>query len=232
MKAKKSAKPFFVAKNKYHQETKKVFNLLVENFSESFFVGGSVRNYIWGAPITDFDIATTATPTQVAKILKVAGLKLDLSATQFGTVLVKVGTKDIQITTLRTDQYSKTRFPKIKFTKSIALDVKRRDFTINSLYFNAKTLQLYDPLKSVKDLNKKVLRSVGNPRTKFQQDPLRIIRGWRFAKTYQLTIEPKTLLAMNELEHLTTQLTKTKIKKEINFATSQNVKKFLTKKFL
>ncbi len=229
---KKTSKPFFVAKNRYHQQTKKVFNLLVENFSKSFFVGGSVRNYIWGKPIADFDIVTTATPTQVAKVLNLAGLKLDLSASQFGVVVVKVGTKDIQITTLRTDQYSDSRFPKIKFTQSIALDVKRRDFTINSLYFNAKTLQLFDPLNSKDDLNKKVLRSIGDPKTKFQQDPLRIIRGWRFAKTYQLKIEPQTLLAMNELEQLTKQLTKAKIKKEINFATSQNVKKFLTKKFV
>lgn len=228
---KKSTSSFFVAKNKYHHETKKIFNLLVENFPKSFFVGGSVRNYLWGKPVTDFDIATTAKPNEIAKVLQLAGYKFDLSAQKFGVVIVTVGSKDIQITTLRTDQYADDRFPKIKFTQSIAQDAKRRDFTINSLYFNAKTLELLDPLKVMPEIKNRILKSIGDPKLKFKQDPLRIIRAWRFAKTYRLTIEPKTLVALNELQHLTTQLTKTKIKKEINFSASQNVKKFLTKKF-
>lgn len=225
-------KSFFTPKNNYQRKVIALYDLLVENFSQTFFVGGSVRNLIWQTTVTDFDIATAATPKQIIKLLATAGYQVDVSAVRLGVLSVIIDHKPVQLATFRTEVYSGSRFPKIRFSKSMLRDAKRRDFTINTLYFNPKNKKISDPLNSFKDVTDKLLRSVGNPRTKFKEDPLRIVRAWRFAKTYRLAIEPATYEAMVELHQLVNRLSETRIKQEINLCASQNVKKFLLKKFV
>lgn len=232
MKQKKLSKNFFVPKNNYEQVSLNVYNLLVDNFSETYFVGGMVRNLLLDKKITDIDIATVATPQQVIKLLDTGGWDYDQSAQSFGVITVGAGKLKVEITTLREEAYNNSRYPKVTFTKSLKLDSERRDFSINSLYFNAKKHVITDFQNGLQDLRKKQLNSVGDANKKFQEDPLRIVRAIRFQKQYQLQFGNETELAIANNFHLVKSLSKNKILDEIQKVKSQAIKNFLTKKFL
>lgn len=232
MKQIKVPKSFFQPKNSYEQFAMQVYSLLVENFSQTFFVGGMVRNLFWKKKIADIDIATAAKPDQVIKLLLRYDYTLDTSAKKFGVVKLQRPSGTIEITTLRKEAYSSSRYPIVSWANSIKVDSKRRDFTLNSLYFNAKTNIVYDPQNSFKDLKLKQLRVIGNAEKRFQEDPLRLIRASRFIKQYNLKVEPKTKLALQKNFALVKTLTRSRIETEIQKCSTQSLKNFLTKKFV
>ncbi len=232
MKSIKVSKNFFVPKNNHERFAQQVYNLLVENFSDTFFVGGMVRNLFWRKKITDIDIATKATPRQVVRLLKQHGFETNETAKQFGVITVSYNKRPIEIATFRKDTYSRDRYPKVTFTKSVNVDSQRRDFTINSLYFHAKKSFILDPQQGAGDIKHYQLRSIGNPIIKFREDPLRIIRAYRFQKQYQLQFDLETKTALEESLVLVNKLSKARLKFEIDKCASQNIKNFLIKKFL
>jgi tRNA nucleotidyltransferase/poly(A) polymerase len=232
MKQLKVKNNFFVPKSQYERFALEVYNLLVENFYDTFFVGGMVRNLFWQNKVADIDIATIAEPNQVAKLLQKHGHQLNLSGRKFGVINVMTGKKGVQITTMRTERYSNSRYPEVVFTKSLQLDAVRRDFTVNSLYFQHKKGIILDPCEGLADIASKTLRTVGEPEIRFHEDPLRIVRAWRFQHEFGLHFDNETKIALHQLQHLTSKLTKTKVQSEINKSVSQNVKTFLQNKFV
>jgi tRNA nucleotidyltransferase (CCA-adding enzyme) len=230
MKIKKVSKTFFVPKNNYEQFGLQVYNLLVENFSKTFFVGGMVRDLLLDKKISDIDIVTTATPEKVEKLLTNNKFQINPDGKNFGVIKVVSKLGDIEITTMRSEQYSGSRYPKVKFINNLAQDSKRRDFTVNSLYFQAKLNVIENPQNGLADISKKSLKLIGSPELRLQEDPLRIIRAYRFSKELNFAIEEKTLQALENNFNLIKKLSTKKIESEINKSKNISTKKYLQQK--
>ncbi len=207
----------------------KIYFLLVDNFASTFLVGGVVRNAILNVKSHDIDIATSATPEEITAVLKENKIKAILDNKNFGVVHVKYHKHIISITTFRKETYNKNRFPKIELIKNISLDAKRRDFTVNSLYLSPKNNLILDHVSGFKDCKKNILRFNGNPTTKIKEDPLRIVRGLRFALNYKLKIEEKSFGAMQKNFALIYTLSKNKKEQELKKVSNESEKKFLKK---
>ena len=160
-----------------------------------YLVGGTVRDYLLDKELTDMDLVTDATPSEVESILPNA----DYTFSRFGSVKYKYHDIKFDITTLRKEEgYSDFRHPnKICFTKSIKEDVFRRDITINALYMN-KNLEVIDLVGGEKDIKKKVIRMIGDPNKRINEDPLRIVRIYRFFLEIGFEIESETLKALED----------------------------------
>lgn len=233
MKIKKVTKNFFTPENIYEQAAGKAYDAIVENFPQTFFVGGMVRDLLLSKKIMDIDIATEATPEKVITVLKGLDLILDLSAKRFGVVGIMVGKQRVEITSFRKDVYNNSRYPKISFVKSASIDSKRRDFTINSLYFQGKTLNIYDYNSGLSDLSKKQIRFIGQPTLRIQEDPLRIIRAYRFRNQLHFKLEHNTNLAiennLSEISKLNMNRIQTELKKIKSIKSRQEIKNILHK---
>ncbi|MFM0580593.1 CCA tRNA nucleotidyltransferase [Streptococcus suis] len=160
---------------------------------EAYFVGGSVRDAILGRPIHDVDIATSSYPQETKQIFS---RTIDVGI-EHGTVLVLEGKKEYEITTFRTEEeYVDFRRPsQVSFVRSLEEDLKRRDFTVNAFALDEEA-QIVDLFDGMTDLENRTLRAVGIPTERFNEDALRIMRGFRFAATLDFEIEPTTFDAM------------------------------------
>ncbi len=183
-------------------------HLFEKNGFHLFLVGGSTRDYLLDLPIVDYDFATDATPEEMAKFLPEA----NLTFSRYGAVSIK----PCVFTTLRIEgHYDDYRHPSfIKYVNDPKLDYVRRDFTINAIYLTSK-YEILDFCDGVKDLHERVLRFIGNPETRVKEDPLRILRGERFARKYGLRIENDTYLAMNKYRILLNKINPQKIEEEM-----------------
>jgi tRNA nucleotidyltransferase (CCA-adding enzyme) len=206
---------------------KKVFDLLVDNFPQTFYVGGMVRDLLLGKKITDIDIATQATPPEVIKLLNDNNVICDGAHSRFGIVVAKKGSYKIEVATFRKDLPSKNRYPKISFVKTAKQDSARRDFTINALYLSPKKGDILDFHHGLNDLKSRALRFIGNPEKRIKEDPLRIIRALRFAQTLNFKLDNKTKSAVKNNFHLTETLTTTRIQNELGKVRNPKYKKFL-----
>ena len=189
-------------------------NLSFEKNNHSLFlVGGTVRDYLLGLPLTDMDVVTEATPDEIKEFLPEANFVF----AKYGSVSYKDsdGVK-FDITTLRKENsYEDSRHPgKIEFVKDLYVDVLRRDFTINGLYMD-KDLKIIDYVKGQKDLKNHLLRVIGKPENRLKEDPLRIIRALRFAIDFDLTIEEELDKAIRTNINLLENLNIEKIKQDI-----------------
>ncbi len=142
-------------------------------------VGGCVRDFLLNKHFQDRDMATTLTPDEVIKHLEKNKVPyLDIGRA-FGTIVAKVDGTPFEITTLRKDIETDGRHAVVSFTKSWAVDARRRDFTINALYADTDG-KIYDYAGGVDDLKQHRLRFVGNPQKRMQEDYLRLLRYFRF----------------------------------------------------
>jgi tRNA nucleotidyltransferase/poly(A) polymerase len=178
-----------------------------------WMVGGTSRDYLLGIPILDFDLTTDALPTQMQTFMPQANFRF----AHYGTVqLVEEGYK-IDITTLRQESlYQDKRHPQsIQFVKEPILDYSRRDLTINAIYIDS-TLKVLDFVQGQEDLHNKVLRMIGDPFLRLQEDPLRILRVIRFQ--HRLGFKQESILeyAINQSIPLLDYLKPQKVKQEIN----------------
>lgn len=162
---------------------------------EAYFVGGSVRDVLLGREIHDVDIATSSYPEETKQIFD---RTVDVGI-EHGTVLVLEEDGEYEITTFRTeDVYVDYRRPQsVSFVRSLEEDLKRRDFTVNALALD-ETGQVIDLFSGLRDLDQKLLRAVGNPAERFNEDALRIMRGFRFAASLDFQLEEETFEAMAE----------------------------------
>lgn len=158
----------------------KAFRVIQEielNGYEAYLVGGAVRDYLIGKTVGDLDIATSATPDQVMKVFD----KVIPIGIEHGTVLVRFEKESFEITTFRTEgAYSDYRHPdSVNFVTDVAADLARRDYTVNAIAM-ARTGELVDPFDGRSAIEKKELVTVGRAYDRFQEDPLRMMRGVRF----------------------------------------------------
>jgi poly(A) polymerase len=167
---------------------------------ELALVGGPVRDAILGRVAPDVDLTTNATPDQILKVIKG---KVDTHweiGRDFGTIGCRIGDNQIEITTYRTDQYEvDSRKPEVKFGTDLKHDLQRRDFTVNSMALTLPGREFVDPFGGLRDLGDKVLKTPGKPEDSFGDDPLRMLRGARFASQLGFDIEPATFEAMQSM---------------------------------
>lgn len=191
---------------------KEVLNIIKNNHFEAYFVGGCVRDFLLNKPVTDIDITTNATPNQISKLFD----SVFPIGIEHGTVLVRYKEQSFEITTYRTDgTYSDKRHPdSVKFIKSINEDLKRRDFTINALAMDEQG-EIIDLFHGKKDLDHKIIRAVGNPKERFSEDPLRMIRALRFSSQLGFSIESETLKEMVLLKEQIGNIAQERITEEI-----------------
>ncbi|HEV7811003.1 MAG TPA: hypothetical protein VGO64_10410, partial [Candidatus Limnocylindrales bacterium] len=182
----------------------------------AYAVGGGPRDLLIGRPTSDWDLATSALPEATAALFEDAAYE-----NRFGTVAVRRGDATYEITTFRSDHdYADFRRPhRVEFTGSIEQDLRRRDFTINALAWGADSAteppRLVDLHDGRADLRAGLIRAVGEPRKRFEEDALRIIRAIRFATTLGFTIEPATLEAVRRTAPLVGHLSGERIAAEL-----------------
>lgn len=176
-------------------QTKLILERLENNGFEAFVVGGYVRDALLGTIGSDVDITTNAKPYEIQEMFSdFTTVDVGLS---FGTITVIIDKSSYEITTYRLEKaYIDGRHPqKVEFTKDIIEDLRRRDFTINAMAYNPK-IGLLDYFDGVKDLESKILRTVGKPWVRFEEDFLRMLRAIRFATRFDLVIEPDVMEAI------------------------------------
>ena len=180
----------------------------------TYAVGGCVRDHLLGLQPHDFDLCTSATPDQIQAVF--SHRQLVLAGLKHGTVGVVTPTGVVEITTFRTEGgYADCRHPGwVRFVSTIEEDLARRDFTVNAMAWSP-TRGLQDPFGGTKDLQNKILRAVGDPTLRFQEDSLRILRGARFSAKFDLTPDPATEKAMFQQAHLMDSLARERVYDEL-----------------
>ena len=175
---------------------RRVGNLASEFVSSGFrffLVGGVVRDLFLGKRSEDVDITTDASPEESDKVLQNWADVVWRQGERFGTIGARKGDVVVEVTTHRSEHYVDTsRKPRVAFSKSVLDDLRRRDFTINSMAIEMPSWDLVDPFDGRRDLSSKVLRTPLGPETAFKEDPLRMLRAARFVASYSL--EPEETL--------------------------------------
>ncbi len=171
------------------EKVNKIIRVLHSEGFEAYAVGGCVRDSILERVPEDWDITTSAMPEEVKEIFH---RTID-TGIEHGTVTVRMEGESFEVTTYRIDgEYEDGRHPKeVTFTRSLKEDLRRRDFTINAMAYNQKD-GLVDIFGGLSDLEKKVIRCVGNAEERFSEDALRILRGVRFAAQLDFAIDEET----------------------------------------
>lgn len=175
-----------------------ILQTLREKGYVAYYAGGWVRDYLLGCPSDDIDIATSA-PPEVIQNLFDRTVPIGLA---FGIILVCIGEKNFEVATFRHDlEYKDGRRPsKIEFTTA-EQDARRRDFTINGMFFDPLHKKVIDFVEGQKDLKKKIIRAIGDPKKRFKEDRLRMIRAVRLSCRFHFSIETKTKQAIYEQAH-------------------------------
>lgn len=181
---------------------------------ESCVVGGAVRSSLLGLPVHDYDLTTSAVPEEMESVF--ARYHVIPTGIIHGTLTVVIDRHPLEITTYRTDgTYQDHRHPdEVRFTKSLQEDCARRDFTINAMCYHPDR-GIIDFFGGQKDLQDHVLRTVGDPERRFNEDALRILRALRFAAQLHFTIEPATAAALLDQAPSLSRIAKERIQAEL-----------------
>ncbi|HRG73748.1 MAG TPA: [cytidine(C)-cytidine(C)-adenosine (A)]-adding enzyme [Leptospiraceae bacterium] len=187
---------------------------------ESFLIGGSVRDLILGKKPHEYDLTTSMLPEEIKKKFK----RVIETGIQHGTVTIMLGDNAYEITTYRKDiDYTDGRRPdKIEFGASLSEDMKRRDFTMNAIALDLITERLIDENHGIEDIEKRLIRTIGNPLDRFGEDGLRPIRAIRFQSTLDFTIEPETYNAIYQTRHITEKISRERFHDELNKVLTSN----------
>ena len=180
----------------------------------TYAVGGCVRDSVLGLMPQDYDLCTAALPEQIRQVF--AHRQLVLAGEKHGTVSVVTDRGLIEITTFRTEGgYDDSRHPDwVRFVPAVEEDLSRRDFTVNAMAWSPDR-GFADPFGGQEDLQAGILRCVGDPRARFAEDALRILRGVRFSVRYGLKVEPATKEAMFDLAPLLDKLARERVFDEL-----------------
>lgn len=195
------------------KDVKHIIGVLMENGYEAYAVGGCVRDSILGRVPGDWDITTSALPMQVKGLFR----RTVDTGIQHGTVTVMLGRNGYEVTTYRIDgKYEDSRHPEsVEFTPKLEEDLKRRDFTINAMAYNDEH-GVVDIFDGVGDLQRKIIRCVGNAHDRFDEDALRILRAVRFSAQLGFGIEENTARAAKELAVNLKRISSERIHTEFN----------------
>ncbi len=197
-------------------EVRRIADRIIQSGKKAFLVGCAVRDSFLKRPVIDYDIATDATPEECMMLFPFAiptGIK-------HGTITIISRSRryKIEITTLRKEaDYSDGRHPdSVTFVDDITQDLSRRDFTINAMAIDLVRNIFIDPFDGKKDLKNKIIRAVGNPIERFQEDGLRTIRAIRFSAQLEFAIEPNTLAAITSCSSNLSRVSAERIRDEFS----------------
>jgi tRNA nucleotidyltransferase/poly(A) polymerase len=205
-------------KNKLFAQGKRISELLQASGFEAFWVGGTVRDLILNRPQDNLDIATAAAPDEIEAVLKKAKIKTKDFGKKFGTILAVTDAGPVEITTFRAEgRYSDKRHPdSVKFISDYKQDSLRRDFTINAMYLDPKDGRVLDTQKGEKDLKGKLIRFVGDPKHRIDEDPLRMLRAVRFCVQLGFKMESNTFAAIKTRAKFISRISGERIKAELD----------------
>jgi poly(A) polymerase len=180
---------------------------------QAYLVGGCVRDLLLGREPADYDVATDATPERVLDLFPGS---LSIGA-QFGVVVVVQDSLKVEVATFRSDRgYSDGRHPdQVAYATQPEQDVLRRDFTINGLLMEPRTSQVLDFVMGQEDLRTGVIRAIGRPEERFEEDKLRMLRAVRFAARFGFRVEPVTLKAIRKLASKVAQVSAERVRDEL-----------------
>ena len=204
------------------EDVKFIINTLIKNGYEAYIVGGCVRDSILQKHPKDWDITTKANPEEVIKLFD----KVVLTGIKHGTVTVMLNKEGYEVTTYRSDgEYEDNRHPKeVKFVNSLKEDLARRDFTINAMAYNEKD-GLVDYFGGIQDLNNKIIKTVGEPKKRFNEDALRMLRAIRFSAQLDFKIDENVLVTIKLLKDNIKNISKERIREEFNKTLLSNPRK-------
>lgn len=191
---------------------KTVIKTIENTGGEAYIVGGCVRDILLNKIPDDFDVTTSLSPEEIIPLFK----KTVPTGIKHGTVTVIIDSNQIEVTTFRSDgEYSDSRHPnEVSFVKNLKEDLARRDFTVNSLAYNEK-VGIVDKFGGIDDLNNKVLRAVGEPTKRFNEDALRIMRLFRFSSQLNFNIDNATFDAAIKMSPLLSNISRERIATEL-----------------
>lgn len=194
------------------EAAKEVMQVFIDHGYDVYIVGGFVRDYVMGREGGDIDLASNATPEEVLSLFP----QTVLTGVKHGTVSILWGPYVFEVTTFRKEgTYRDYRWPDhVEYVDSFEEDVKRRDFTMNALGL-AIDGTLVDYVGGVADIQKRIIRTVGNPYERMKEDALRMLRAFRFVSTLDFTIHPDTLQAIRTLGHLMENISQERIIEEL-----------------
>src|SRR5258707_7173660 len=213
--------PVHLTSDKAQQATR-IVRTLRESGHSAYLAGGCVRDLLLGREPADYDVATSATPPEVMRLFP----QTYAVGAQFGVVLVPIlrdapeGERDnysIEVATFRSDgAYSDGRHPdEVQFSNDARLDVQRRDFTINGLLLDPDTGEVLDDVGGREDLQRGIIRTIGEAHQRFAEDKLRMLRAVRFAARFNYTIDEQTFAAIRELAPQIHQVSRERVRDEI-----------------
>lgn len=191
-------------------------NILENAGFHAYVVGGAVRDAFLGEIPEDYDMTTDARPLQCTELFS-ERFRVIETGLAHGTITVLVGNFKVEITTFRIDgNYKDSRHPeKVEFTGNLALDLARRDFTVNALAYNPKD-GLVDLYGGLRDINLKTVRCIGEPAARFDEDALRILRALRFSAKLDFEIDSNTAEALKDKSKLLEKISAERITAEIS----------------
>jgi len=204
-----------INENNFSVPVLKALEILNNHDKDAYIVGGSVRDIIMGISPKDYDITTSALPEETLKIF--SSYKTFKTGIRYGTVTVIIDGLPIEVTTFRSDgEYKDNRKPEnVIFSKALDNDLSRRDFTINAMAYSP-VKGFVDLFDGMGDIEKNLIRAIGNPDERFSEDALRILRALRFASRLGFDIEENTKLAILKNKNLLLNISAERIREEFN----------------
>ncbi|RME83512.1 MAG: CCA tRNA nucleotidyltransferase, partial [Planctomycetota bacterium] len=198
---------------KKYQKALSIIERLKQNGFQAFFVGGTVRDMVLKKDINelkDLDIASSAKPEEIGKIFR----RCKKVGAKFGVMIVYMGRDFFEVATFRKDEEYDGRRPKRVVYVDAKEDVLRRDFTINGLLLDPFEEVIYDYVNGMKDIENKLVRAIGDPIERFQEDHLRMLRAIRFSCQLNFKIHPNTYSAIIQKAAKILEISKERIKEE------------------
>ena len=196
----------------------KLSQLFFKNNYELYMVGGAVRDILMDKIPHDYDFATNATPDQMLKIAEESNIEVIPTGIKYGTVTFRIDNQSFEVTTYRADgNYSDGRRPdQVTFSTNILDDLSRRDFTVNAIALNmlSNVNNYVDPFNGIKDIESKVIRTVGDPVERFTEDGLRILRAIRFKFKLKFKLDNDTYNTIQNNWNLLTYISQERITSE------------------
>lgn len=204
--------------NDLPEDVKKIFNIFDREWTPIYLVGGCVRDMLLGTTPKDYDFTVETPPENIENILRLYHIPFNAMSAKYGTIVARIGNEDYEITSTRKEaEYVDNRHPEeVIFGVSIEEDLKRRDFTINAMAMDSKgnIIDSFDGNKCF-DLENHLIKTVGNPETRFKEDPLRIMRALRFSITKGFQLDAPTQKAMVDCKDMLNNISKERITAEL-----------------
>lgn len=200
------------------EDVKKIFNIFDREWTPIYLAGGCVRDMLLGTTPKDYDFTVETTPENIENILRLYHIPFNAMSAKYGTIVARIGNEEYEITSTRKEaDYVDNRHPEeVIFGVSIEEDLKRRDFTINAMAMDSKgnIIDSFDGNKCF-DLENHLIKTVGNPETRFKEDPLRIMRALRFSITKGFQLDAPTQKAMVDCKDMLNNISKERITAEL-----------------